>query len=139
MYIFLCVSVCCLLSIYIIMFSLSLSISQSICSISHSIYLPNCSISHSIYLYLPNCLTVFLSLSLPLLSSDGVGRTGTFICLHSQLERLKTEGVADVLQAVKSARIQRAGVVRNAVCLLYFHSHFFSLCVSSLHPSLIHL
>ena len=59
------------------------------------------------------------SLSLPPLSSDGVGRTGTFICLHSQLERLKTEGVVNVLQAVKSARIQRAGLVRNAVCSFF--------------------
>ena len=49
--------------------------------------------------------------------SDGVGRTGTFICLHSQLERLKTEGVVDFFQAVKSARIQRAGLVPDAVCL----------------------
>ena len=47
--------------------------------------------------------------------SDGVGRTGTFICLHSQLERLKTEGVVDFFQAVKSARIQRAGLVSDAV------------------------
>ena len=54
--------------------------------------------------------------------SDGVGRTGTFICLHSQLERLKTEGVVDFFQAVKSARIQRAGLVPNAVC----HTHTYS-------------
>ena len=47
--------------------------------------------------------------------SNGVGRTGTFICLHSQLERLKTEGVVDLLQAVKSARIQSAGLVPDAV------------------------
>ena len=47
--------------------------------------------------------------------SDGVGRTGTFICLHSQLERLKTEGVVDFFQAVKAARIQRAGMVLDSV------------------------
>ena len=52
----------------------------------------------------------------PLFFSDGVGRTGTFICLHSQLERLKTEGVVDFFQAVKSARIKRAGLVPDAVC-----------------------
>ena len=28
--------------------------------------------------------------------SDGMGRTGTFICIHAQLERLKTEGVFDL-------------------------------------------
>ena len=58
---------------------------------------------------LNNILTVLYS------CSDGVGRTGTFICLHSQLERLKTEGVVDFFQAVKSARIQRAGLVPDAV------------------------
>ena len=49
------------------------------------------------------------------LLSDGVGRTGTFICIHSQLERLKTEGVVDIFQSIKSARIQRAGLVPEAV------------------------
>ena len=51
--------------------------------------------------------------------SDGVGRTGTFICLHSQLERLKTEGVVDFFQAVKSARIQRACLVPDTVSVLF--------------------
>ena len=53
-------------------------------------------------------------LTVPLLS-DGVGRSGTFICVHSQLERLKTEGVVDIFQCIKSARIQRAGLVPEAV------------------------
>ena len=47
--------------------------------------------------------------------SDGVGRTGTFICIHAQLERLKTEGVVDFFQSIKSARIQRAGFVPDVV------------------------
>ena len=47
--------------------------------------------------------------------SDGVGRTGTFICIHAQLERLKTEGVVDFFQSIKSARIQRAGLVPDVV------------------------
>ena len=47
--------------------------------------------------------------------SDGVGRTGTFLCIHSQLERVKTEGVADIFQAIKSARMQRPGLVSDAV------------------------
>ena len=46
---------------------------------------------------------------------DGVGRTGTLIPIHSQLERLKTEGVADFFQAAKSARIQRVGLMPEAV------------------------
>ena len=48
-------------------------------------------------------------------NSDGVVRTGTFICIHSQLERLKTEGVVDVFQAIKSARIQRPGLIPDIV------------------------
>ena len=47
--------------------------------------------------------------------SDGLGRTGAFICIHSQLERLKTEGVVDIFQSIKSARIQRAGLVQTVV------------------------
>ena len=47
--------------------------------------------------------------------SDGVGRTGTFICIHAQLERLKTEGVFDFFQFIKSARIQRAGLISDSV------------------------
>ena len=50
--------------------------------------------------------------------SDGVGRTGTFICIHAQLERLKTEGVVDFFQFIKSVRMQRAGLVSNAVSSL---------------------
>ena len=47
--------------------------------------------------------------------SDGVGRTGTFICIHAQLERLKTEGVVDFFQFIKLVRMHRAGLVSNAV------------------------
>ena len=50
--------------------------------------------------------------------SDGVGRTGTLICIHSQLERLKTEGVVDFFQAAKSARIQRTGLIPDDVCII---------------------
>lgn len=50
-----------------------------------------------------------------LVDSDGMGRSGTFICIHAQLERLKTEGVVDFFQFVKSARTQRPGVILNVV------------------------
>jgi len=63
-----------------------------------------------------------------ILSSDGSGRSGTFISIYSEIERLKTEGVVDVLQCIKSARIQRCGLVANEVrsvcccccCCCYF-------------------
>ena len=47
--------------------------------------------------------------------SDGCGRTGTFLTIYSQIERLKTEQVIDVFQWVKSSRIQRAWLVNNQV------------------------
>ena len=47
--------------------------------------------------------------------SNGVGRTGTFIAIHTQLERFKTEKEADLFQYIKSTRLQRAGMVLDAV------------------------
>ena len=44
-------------------------------------------------------------------------RTGTFLTIHSQVERLKTEGVVDFLQSIKSARLQRTGLVLDVVSL----------------------
>ena len=46
---------------------------------------------------------------------DGVGRTGTFICIYSQLERLKAEGVVDVFQSIEASRLQRSLMVSSAV------------------------
>jgi netrin-G3 ligand len=53
--------------------------------------------------------------------SDGVSRTGTFLTIHSQVERLKTEGVVDFLQAIKSARLHRAGLVPNTDHYIFCH------------------
>ena len=55
--------------------------------------------------------------------SDGVGRTGAFICIYSQLERVKMEGVADIFQFIKDSRLQRKGLVRHQV------RHFFGLII----------
>ena len=59
-----------------------------------------------------------LSKFISALFSDGVGRTGTFICIHAQLERLKTEGVVDFFQFVKSAGMQRPGLILSVVIKL---------------------
>ena len=56
-------------------------------------------------------LSIF-SHSLP---SDGVGRTGAFICIHSELEQRKMEGVADIFERVKLCRIARPGLVETVV------------------------
>ena len=41
--------------------------------------------------------------------------TRTFLCVHSQLEQLKAEGVVNFFQAIKSACMQRPGLMCDAV------------------------
>ena len=59
--------------------------------------------------------------------SDGVGRTGAFICIYYQLERIKTEATADIFQCVKSSRLQRAGLVRTLVRI--FDGYYFACSI----------
>ena len=47
--------------------------------------------------------------------SDGVGRTGSFICIHAMLERVNTENVIDFFQFIKSSRIHRPELVTELV------------------------
>ena len=47
--------------------------------------------------------------------SSGCGRTGTFIAVSILLERLKTEGVVDVFNTVRSLRLQRPNMVQTVV------------------------
>ena len=61
--------------------------------------------------------------------SDGVSRTGTFLTIHCQLERLKTEGVVDFLQAIKSARLHRPGLVNNTVSWTFIKCRIASIVV----------
>ena len=65
-----------------------------------------------------NCVLILCG---ELILSDGVGRTGTFLCIHAQLERLKTEGIFDFFQFIKSARMQRAGLVSDSVSWYLCH------------------
>ena len=51
--------------------------------------------------------------------SDGMGRTGTFCALMICHDRLKTEHMADVFNAIKTIRIHRPGMVENAVRIVY--------------------
>ena len=57
---------------------------------------------------------IHLFISLPLYS-DGVGRTGAFIAIHAEMERMKAETVMDLFQFIKATRVQRAGMVSNKV------------------------
>ena len=54
--------------------------------------------------------------------SDGVGRTGTFISTHAEMERMKAETVVDLFQFIKSIRTQRAGMVSNKVAIKSYSS-----------------
>ena len=40
-------------------------------------------------------------------SSDSMGHTDTFLCIHAQLEWVKSEGLVNFFQFVKSSRIHR--------------------------------
>ena len=48
-------------------------------------------------------------------SSNGVGRSGTFCAILSIIERLKTEQVIDVCQSVKVIRVNRPKAVDSKV------------------------
>ena len=47
--------------------------------------------------------------------SDGMGRSGVFICAMSEVERVKVEGQVDVFQTIKGMRIQRPHMVDTPV------------------------
>ena len=68
-----------------------------------------------------------------------MSRTGTFLTIHCQLERLKTEGVVDFLQAIKSARLHRPGLVNNTVSLLIFTLTSDVLCYLDLKVSWVRI
>ena len=51
-------------------------------------------------------------------SSDGMDRTGTYICIASEVEHIRLEGSLDVFQSVKLARCQRPHLVSTEVCCL---------------------
>ena len=50
-----------------------------------------------------------------LTNSDGMGRSGVFICAMSEVERVKVEGQVDVFQTIKGMRIQRPHMVDTPV------------------------
>lgn len=55
-----------------------------------------------------------------LFCSAGVGRTGTYIAVDTQLERARAEGVLDVYNTVRLMRQQRVNMVQSFVSSGYF-------------------
>ena len=83
----------------------------------HGVYLDACTCVCTEQLYYYYLLLLFLPppLSLSLLYSSCVGRTGVFIALCIVLERYTVEGMIDLFQTVKTLRIQRSAMVQTRV------------------------
>ena len=67
----------------------------------------------------PNLYPHLIS-ALPYTFSDGMSRTGAFICMHHELERVKVEGVVDIFHCIKASRISRPCLVQNVVCPTFY-------------------
>ena len=65
--------------------------------------------------------TVFMLICVSCSHSDGMGRTGAFICMCSEVERIRMEGITDVFQSVKAARTQRPYMVSTVVSAVHIH------------------
>ena len=50
------------------------------------------------------------------------------MCIHSQLERVKSEGVVDFFQFVKSSRIHRTSLVMETVIKMTTYANPYHAC-----------
>ena len=77
---------------------------------------------YTIYIYIP--FKFKMSATFYVFDSDGMNRTGTFICIYSEVEHLRLEGTVDVFQSVKIARCKRPHLVTTEViCNTYDMSY----------------
>ena len=56
-----------------------------------------------------------------LVSSAGVGRTGTFIAIDTILEQVKREGIVDVSGVITKMRQQRMKMVQTPVSIIVIY------------------
>ena len=68
-----------------------------------------------IYIYIYHLNLKCLLRTFHVFDSDGMNRTGTFICIYSEVEHLRLEGTVDVFQSVKIARCKRPHLVTTEV------------------------
>ena len=47
--------------------------------------------------------------------SNGTGRSGAYVTIYAQIERMKVEGIVDLFQYIKLARLQRVNLVQTLV------------------------
>ena len=71
--------------------------------------------------------------------SAGVGRTGVFITLSIDLERMQYEGVVDVFQTVRILRTQRPAMVQTEVNCYIFYIFYIIFFLSSSFNIMIHI
>ena len=55
-----------------------------------------------------------------LLSSAGVGRTGTFIAIDTEVQHIRQEGVVDVYNCVQKMRYWKNSMIQTPVSQLYY-------------------
>ena len=51
--------------------------------------------------------------------SAGVGRSGTFIAIDTEIQRIDNEGIVDIYNCVHSLRFWRRRMVQSVVSLYY--------------------
>jgi len=68
--------------------------------------------------------------------SAGVGRSGTFIAIHAALHQLRTTGLCNVRETVKSMRRQRAGMIQTAEQYLFVYNVLREILFSLDHPQM---
>lgn len=51
----------------------------------------------------------------PIWCSNGTGRSGAYVSIYAQIERMKVEGIVDLFQYIKLARLQRVNLVQTLV------------------------
>ena len=61
------------------------------------------------------CMPLCCGPCFPVWCSNGTGRSGAYVTIYAQIERMKVEGIVDLFQYIKLARLQRVNLVQTLV------------------------